>query len=97
MAALRASGCGGTHQWPGPAVAVTPLVPQKPLSTRITRLPSRAAATAAQVPASPPPMISTSAVRSSTAEDVEWAVMQVRLQAKGRIGYLRLEKGSVWY
>lgn len=48
MAARRASRSGGTHQWPGPAVAVTPLVPTKPLSARITEAPARAAPMAAQ-------------------------------------------------
>lgn len=61
MASSRAS--GATHQCPGPAVAVTPEVPSQPFSTSTTEAPARRAPMAAQAPAMPPPMTSTSAVR----------------------------------
>lgn len=65
IARSRASGAGGTYQIVTPPAAVGPLVPQNPLSTRITLAPLAAAAHAAQVPAGPPPITRTSAMSPS--------------------------------
>ena len=50
-----------------PAAAVAPEMPQQPLSTSTTFAPLVAAAMAAQVPAGPPPITSTSASWSTVA------------------------------
>ncbi len=65
-ASLSASSSSGTLK-PTRAWGLEPLSPTRPLSTKSTSAPARAASIAARVAAEPPPITSTSAFRVSTA------------------------------